>query len=54
MENTSNEKPRIENRSDALGMLEQFIKITKISAEAFRHVTVGLETLKEVMEKEEI
>ncbi|MCL1812975.1 MAG: hypothetical protein FWG29_05585 [Treponema sp.] len=48
------ELPRIGNRSDALALLEQLIKIAKTSAEAHKALSLGLEALKDVIDREAI
>jgi len=48
------ELPRIGNRSDALEQLEQLIKIAKTSAEANKILALGLEALKDAIEREAI
>ena len=50
----SNELPRIGNRSDALELLEQLIKMAKTSAEASEALALGLEAMKDVIEREAI
>jgi hypothetical protein len=48
------ELPRIGNRSDALELLERLIKIAKTSAEASEALSLELEALKDVIEREAI
>jgi len=48
------ELPRIGNRSDALELLDRLIKIAKTSAEANKALALGLEALKDVIEREAI
>ena len=48
------DRPRIGNRSDALELLDRLIKIAKTSAEASEALALGLEALKDVIEREAI
>ena len=50
----SNKRPRIGNRSDALELLEQLIEIVRTSVEASKALAQGLESVKDVIEREAI
>jgi hypothetical protein len=48
------ELPRIGNRSDALELLDRLIEIAMTSAEVSKALILGLEALKDVIEREAI
>ena len=48
------ETPRIGNRCDALELLERLIEMAKTGAEASEAMALGLEALKDVIEREAI
>ena len=48
------ELPRIGNRCDALDLLERLIKMVSTSAETNEALALGLEALKDVIEREAI
>jgi len=48
------ELPQIGNRSDAIVLLEQLIKIAEVSAEANKALAHGLEALKDAIVREAV
>jgi hypothetical protein len=48
------EAPRIGNRSDALELLDRLIEIAMTSVETNKALALGLEALKDVIEREAI